>query len=173
MPPAERFEHGTRARYTSGCHCTICKAANTAYQRTRAKAKVYGRTNGLVPVAPVRRHLIKLQRAGIGRRTIADVSKVADSIVGRILEGTKKHVREATARRLLEVTRDVLADGALVPAGPVWTQLERLLAEGFTRGELARRLGSTAKRPALQLRRDQVLASTAAKVDRFYRSIMT
>lgn len=42
MPPAERFAHGTRARYTSGCRCDACRAANTQYARdcaARAKAR--------------------------------------------------------------------------------------------------------------------------------------
>lgn len=42
MPPAERFEHGTRARYVCGCRCESCRAANTQYARecaARAKAR--------------------------------------------------------------------------------------------------------------------------------------
>lgn len=30
-------EHGTRARYCRGCHCTECRSANAAYDRERAR----------------------------------------------------------------------------------------------------------------------------------------
>lgn len=42
MPAADRFTHGTRARYVCGCRCAPCRAANTLYARdcaARAKAR--------------------------------------------------------------------------------------------------------------------------------------
>ena len=173
LPPAERWPHGVRARYTSGCRCEPCRAANTAYQASRARAKVYGRTNRLVPIAPVLRHLRALRRAGLGRRTIAEASKVAESVIGRILDGSKLHVRETTAKRLLAVTREAIADSALVPAAGTWQRLQELLDEGYPAPELARRLGSKAKRPHLQIGRERVEAATAARVERLHRQLTT
>jgi hypothetical protein len=37
---ANRYEHGTRARYSTGCRCDTCRAANTNYEKQRrARAK--------------------------------------------------------------------------------------------------------------------------------------
>jgi len=171
LPPAERYPHGKRARYTSGCRCDPCREANNAYQRSRTRAKVYGRTNALVPVAAVLRHLRALGRAGLGARTIGDAAKVPGSTVRKVLDGRRSHLRETTARKLLDVTRDAIADAALVPAGPTWALLDELLDEGFTHGDIARRLGSKAKRPTIQIRRGKVEAATAAKVARLHRQL--
>lgn len=172
LPPAERYPHGKRARYTSGCRCDPCRAANTVYLRAQRRAQVYGRTNALVPVAAVLRHLKALRRAGLGARTIGDAAGVPGSTVRKVLDGRRSHLRETTARKLLDVTRDAIADAALVPAGPTWALLDELLDEGFTHGDLARRLGSKAKRPTIQIHRGKVEAATAAKVARLHRQLM-
>jgi hypothetical protein len=31
--------HGTRSRYTAGCHCQPCRDANTAYQRAHRRER--------------------------------------------------------------------------------------------------------------------------------------
>lgn len=38
LPPAEAFEHGTRARYVKGCRCDDCRASNTRRAAERARA---------------------------------------------------------------------------------------------------------------------------------------
>jgi len=38
LPYADQLEHGTRARYTTGCRCSLCKKANTDYVNARAQA---------------------------------------------------------------------------------------------------------------------------------------
>jgi hypothetical protein len=58
----------------------------------------------------------------------------------------------------------------LVDADPTWKKIAELQVEGFTKSELARRLGY--RTPALQFKHSEVLASTASKVERFYRQIM-
>jgi len=45
-----------------------------------------------------------------------------------------------------------------------------LLEEGFTKAELARRLGF--ETPALQVGKGEILARTAARVDRLFRMLM-
>jgi hypothetical protein len=74
-------------------------------------------------------------------------------------------------KRLLDVAREAIADSALVPAGPTWALLDELLDEGFTRTDIARRLGSKAKRPELQISRAHVEAATAARVERLHRKL--
>lgn len=40
LPPAERYQHGTRSRYVTGCRCDACRAANAAaYHERQARAK--------------------------------------------------------------------------------------------------------------------------------------
>jgi hypothetical protein len=170
LPAADHWPHGVRARYTSGCRYADCRRANAAYQSGRARALVYGRANPIVDASPVRAHLQQLRAQGLGRDAVAAASDVRATTVGDLAAGKKKRIRKATADRLLAVTAAAIADGALVDAGPTWKLIRKLLREGFTRGELAQRLG--AKTPALQLRRRRVLASTAQKVARFYSTIM-
>jgi len=64
-----------------------------------------------------------------------------------------------------------IADGALVPAGPTWKLLNKLLEAGYTRMFLAKQLGSRAKRPVLQVQAERITALTASKVERLYRRI--
>jgi len=73
----------------------------------------------------------------------------------------------------LAVSLDVIGgDCSLVPADSTMRIIEKLLAEGFTKQELARRLGSTAKVPALQLRRDRVTARNRHKVEQLARELL-
>lgn len=37
LPSADRFEHGTRSRYVSGCRCGACRASNTRYYHERQR----------------------------------------------------------------------------------------------------------------------------------------
>lgn len=169
LPPADSYPHGIRARYTSGCRCDECRAANAAYQRKRALAKVWHGPNGLVPVEAVRRHLLKLSRKGVGRRTVALVARVPQSMLSGILRGDRRLIRVYTERRILAVDESVRRAGR-VDAKRTWRLIGELLEEGFTRAEIARRMGYA--RPALQFRRGQVNAKTALKVEQFHRSYM-
>ncbi len=170
MPAAEAFgdrPHGTRLRYISGCHCVPCRAANSRYECARAAARRAGDWRGIVPADAARAHLKQLSRMGVGYKSVAAASDVAPSILFAIRSGAKTRIRASTERRILAVDGAAIADHALVPAGPTWKRIRELLDEGFSKAELARRLGY--QTPALQLRRGQVLAASAAKVERFYR----
>lgn len=128
--------------------------------------------NGLVPADKVRRHLKKLSRQGVGYKSVAIAADVGKTVLADILFHGKPQLRAQAARRILAVDRDAVADHALVNAGPTWRRLNRLLSEGFTKTELARRLGSHARTPALQVRGRYILAKTAARVERFYHLVM-
>jgi Zn ribbon nucleic-acid-binding protein len=172
LPALERFAdrpHGARVRYLAGCRCEACREANNAYERMRAKLRRAGQGNALVSSARVRRHLVKLSAAGVGRRTVADLAGVPPSTLAAVRAGTRTHVRRQTEARILAVGVDALTDAKLVPARSTWRLLDKMLAEGFTRGALALRLGK--KTPALQVRRDRVTARTRARVERLYRQL--
>lgn len=164
--------HGDRLRYMSGCRCTPCRAANSSYETMRAAARRRGEWNGYVPADQVRAHMKMLSRKfNVGRRQVADIAGVAESTLVEILAGRRKHIRALTAKAILAVDHDAVADHALVPAGPTWARLNWLLKQGFTRTELASRLGSRAAIPSLQIRPDFCLAATELKVERLYNTI--
>lgn len=232
LPPAEHYEHGTRARYVSGCRCDNCRAANTrAYHDRQRRAlerlaeieagppaepigRAWTRPDGtqavrvfkrscpgteihgcpwqsflrkdskggicarcreelvadrLVDAARARRHIRSLSRRHVGRDAVAAAADVAVSVLAEIAAGTKLQIRTSTERRILAVDTDARADHAFVPAARTWKLIDKLLEEGFTRGQIAQRLGR--QRAALQFGRDRVLAKTALQVERFYRQM--
>lgn len=75
-------------------------------------------------------------------------------------------------RHILKLSCDVMNDARLIPPRATRQIVERLLEEGMTKTELARRLGSTAEFPALQiLQRNRVTAKTAMRVERLWRQM--
>lgn len=138
----------------------------------RCRPRLAAAWNGLVSSAAVRAHLKKLSRQGVGYKSGAVAADVSKTVLADILFRDKRSLRAQSARRVLAVDRDAIADHALVKAGPTWRRLRRLLSEGFTKRELARRLGSKARTPALQFRGRYILAKTAARVERFYQIVM-
>lgn len=123
--------------------------------------------NGLVDATPVRRHLHRLSRQGIGYKTVGDACDVAKSTLFRLRTGDKTRLRKSTAARILAVDAGARADHALVPATRTWRLIQKLLAEGYTKGAIAQRLGAST--PALQIRKTKVRARTQLKVERLYR----
>lgn len=145
--------------------------ANSAYENERQKARRNGDWNGVVPAAKARAHLLKLAKQGVGRRSVGAATDIADSILFGIRNGTRKNIRARTERKILAVSRQQIADHALVDAAPVWKMIAELIEEGFTVSFLARRLGYA--NPALQFGRHVVLAGTAYRVERLYGDLMT
>lgn len=92
------------------------------------------------------------------------------TVIAEIRSGKKRRIRKRTETRILSVTAEAVFGGAKVPAARTWRLINRLLNEGFTRGEIARRLGY--RRPALQLGKDFMTAKNAAAVERLYRRVM-
>jgi len=81
----------------------------------------------------------------------------------------KKKIRRRTEKAILAVSVACISSNSLVPAKRTWALVERLLNSGFTKKELARRLGYAS---SLQLNRKRVTALNASKVERFYNRIM-
>jgi hypothetical protein len=149
----EPCPHGSHLRKDSGKVCSKCR------QRL-----VW---NGLVPANAARHHLRMLSKHGVGYKTVADAAGLANSVVGAIMRGKKKCIRAKTERAILEVDEGAMADHGLVDAGPVWEMIDRMVRKhGFTRTEIARRLGY--KGHGLQFGKRRVLAKTAFKVQRLH-----
>ncbi len=168
----ERHPHGVRVRYMTGCRCVPCRAANSRYETERLLARKNGDWNGIVPARRARRHLLTLRRHGIGRYVAAEAAQVNPRRVAEIISGRKKFIRARVERKILSVTIKARGDRTLVDAAPVWALINQLLDEGLSRRELARRLGSRAKVPALQLNPKVVTAKNAARVERLFTVMM-
>lgn len=161
-------EHGSRARYSSGCRCLICRAANSRYESERAAKRKSGQGNGLVGSERARAHILRLAKQGVGAKTVADAARTASSTIWKILAGLKTRIRAETERKILSVTRDAAGDGTLVDAAPTWRRIRELQEDGgFSKAEIARRLGR--RSPALQIGKERVTLRTAATIERFWR----
>jgi len=129
-------------------------------------------------MAAVRRHLRRLQDAGIGLRQVSRLTGVSrtrltETMTGRSYTADRPQVRALyyrTAKRILGVPIDPTraAPGAYIDATETWRLLEEMLAAGATKKRIAKELGSKAKTPALQLGRDRVSARQAAAVRRLH-----
>lgn len=100
----ELFSHGVRARYTAGCRCTKCRESNRSYAHAREVAKRDGDFNGTVSAKAAQRHLLKLSKAGIGRRSIERVSGISSTVLHAIKRGKKTRIRARTEKLILSVT---------------------------------------------------------------------
>lgn len=159
---ADRFGHGMRARYATGCRCDACREANRTYERERARARRWGQGRRLVDAAPVIAHIDALRGAGVGTRQIAERAKVSRNVMTLLLQGKRSKLREDNAKRILAVKPEDIADGARVPAGPTRELIRQLLRMGMTRGEIAIELGCVT--PALQLKGRTVTVRNARAV---------
>lgn len=153
--------HGTRACYVhgpepgskpGGCRCEPCRQANA-----EAAAALKARTApSLVGADRVRQHLRDLADAGVGLKTVAQRSGVAHGALYKIVYGVpstgrppSKRVRPETAEKILAVTARDAAPGAYVDGTVTLRNVDTLVARGWTKAEIARRLGQ--KGPGLQL----------------------
>ena len=68
--------HGTRLKYMGGCKCMLCRAANSRFETERAVARKNGDWNGIVDARAARRHILKLSKAGVGYKSVADAASV-------------------------------------------------------------------------------------------------
>lgn len=174
---AGRYKHGMRAKYTlEGCRCFRCHVANTDYEWTRGRKKREGTWQPYATSAQageVLRHIERLQAAGIGVRQIARAAGIKrhtlreiiwPELRGRRGRPVRRRMRVRTAERILAVTNADRAGAAYVPGAKTWQRLEILLAVGYREAQLARMLGSRARHPALQLRKDRVLVRSAKRV---------
>lgn len=176
MKPWERapeHPHGTRARYVSGkCRCEECRRANCEYSKARERARKAGEFNGVVDAAPAREHIRKLARAGVGYKMVAWSASLPVSIVAGIKSGRRRNARAATVRKILAVTIDCRGDKALVSAASTWRRIEKLLEEGYTKRDIARRLYKR-ENPSLQFRRQRVTVRTRARIERLFEKLTT
>ncbi len=139
-----RHRHGTHACYVLDlCRCDECRAAHTRYEKQRLRWVAGVLAPPMVDAAPVRAHIRRLMSAGMGLDTVAARAGVGHTTLGAIVYGRAdrptRRVRREVAARILAVIPD-LADGAKVPAGEAWRIVSELVARGWTRAAIGRRI---------------------------------
>lgn len=175
-------EHGTIACYRwgvaygkqdwrKGCRCQQCRTAATIYNVKLARRRERGEET-LFDNTEVREHLMWLRSQHVGVRTIAAATGLRRDTVRRIATGQIKRSRRETIDKILAVGTHRRAPSALVDAKPTWRLINEMIRNGFTKTQLAAELGSTAERPALQLKRDMIRQSTADEVQALYDRLM-
>lgn len=163
--------HGVRLRYLAGCRCVECRAANSAYECERARARKAGDWNGIVDATEARAHMLKLRRQGVGRRAVGACTDIADTVLQEIVSGAKTRIRARTARLILGVTKAQASDHALISARRSKQLLEELLTEEYPESYLATRLGYKTGR--LQFTADKMLVRNAARIERLHAELTT
>lgn len=161
---AEDRGHGDRIRYLAGCRCRECRDANNAYAKSRKLAQADGDWNGVVSAERARSHLQQLSQNGVGRLAVAEACDMKEPFIGAIATGRKKRIRARTEKAILAVTTAAAFDGALVPAGPTWAILNKLVREGYSKRFLAAQLGQASGR--IQFSKDRVTVRNAYMVER-------
>lgn len=172
--PRAGHRHGSRTAYVRDrCRCTSCTAANASHARTVRRERLLGRWAPFQPAAPIHEHLQSLRAAGLSSGQVAMLAGVAPATV-RALHGAagqlrRDSVRADTARRLLAVTPSgaVPAERATVDGRGTRRRLHALAARGWTRAELARRLG----RSPSSLARSMSSPAVTARTDRDVRAL--
>ncbi len=162
--------HGNRVRYMSGCRCVPCRASNSRYETERRAARSRGEWNGIVDAEKARQHLLLLSSRGIGRDTVSEVTGFSASCIDLIRTGKRAGIRAMNEKAILAIDPDApLNDAMLVSPKETWKRLRWLLRNGFTKKEIARRLGYLA--PALQLNKTTITSRNALKVEKLYNLI--
>lgn len=164
-------QHGTRSKYAAGCRCQPCTEANRTYARQlarhhrRTRYGLEAPTTTLTDATETRQHLTWLLQQGIGTRSIANHLGLSRSAIHRIINGTRTHIRPATANRILAMGRhripNAQPDRALIDATTALHQIQHLLQLGHRPAHLAKALGYQTR--ALQLPANGLITKARAE----------
>ncbi|MEV0382332.1 hypothetical protein [Nonomuraea sp. NPDC050643] len=121
-----------------GCRCRSCTAANTRSMNMYRLALATGRHQRDVDAKPVRRHVRKLQAAGMGTLRIAQLAGVSHQVVRALLYGVPsiglpptRRLRPRNAARLLAVRHGQLPPAGYVPVAGSRRRLQALCLKGW------------------------------------------
>jgi len=158
--------HGVYAHYAAGCRCLLCRQANATKSRADRLRRKLGDHRNYVRTWEAKIHIHELRLAGVGTRIIADAAGVSLSTVRAIASGKRAHIRQDTARHLLEVTAEARAEAVGIDAAPSWVLLDEMLDLGYSRRELGNFLG----RDTVDFGRDRISVRSAGRIARMYRA---
>lgn len=152
------------------------------YQNARAR---FGWESTYIDAQPIREHILALKAAGIGHKRLSRLTGVSHNTIQIILTGRpergtgpNKQVWRRTADKLMavpipEIPHHTVAAGVKVPALGTRRRLQALVAFGYSRSDLCRRLGiqvSNGHKLFLE-DHDRVLASTARAVEALFNEL--
>jgi hypothetical protein len=170
---APSISHGTRSKYVQGCRCVNCRAANSAYYKARRMRKPLRRNiEATVDATRAREFLSLLSEAGVGRNSVHAVCGVGKRLLWEIASGKAKRIFCSTEARILGVkANEALPRGAIVEAEVTLQQIEALLKEGFTRGDIADRLHRFSDRLRIG-EGNKVRKESALRINKLYQALM-
>lgn len=166
--PETTHRHGTNACYTlDGCRCDDCRDASSRAWRDWIKQKAGIKPSTYIDAEPVRRRVLELMEAGMSLKRIGKLSGVPNGALGKLVYGIpsvgrppSKKITRRTADRLLSCPYSV-ADGARVDATEARAIVDELLARGWTKAEIGRRVSGDPNRNQLQAVKPNVSQVTA------------
>lgn len=160
--------------------CTKCGRPEKPLRRGLCKACYASASNRigwetiLVPAQPARDHINRLRASGMSLRQIHERSGVPRTTLHRLFHGRRGNppppvIWESTAERLLaiapvQVTWRNAPNNQLVDATGTRRRLQTLVAAGWPRAQLGRRIGWQPSNMPDLFRRERVTAATARKV---------
>jgi hypothetical protein len=170
--PGASIPHGRRSCYVKGCRCTTCRSANADYIKSRRRTGSRTEPEESVDASRAREYINFLSGLGIGRPSVYKACGVNKRILWEIASSKKSRIRRSTEARILAIKPDeAMPRGAYVDADVTRQQIKVLLAEGFTKSDLADRLKRFSDRLRI-LEGDKVRASSALRVNKLYRLMM-
>lgn len=157
--------HGTHACYVlDRCRCTPCNQANTAYEKYRRgwTSEFPYRDAPYVDADEARKLIMELTDRGMGLKTIAATSGVAHGTLWKLVygvpgRGPSKRCRPTTIDKLAGVLDDLmwgdvtLADGRKVPGQEARLIIRELVARGWAKAEIGRRVTGNPDAQSLQV----------------------
>lgn len=130
-------EHGTNARYVSGCHCAKCRAAAALRSRIwlRKRAEL-----GPLKVSPDEslEHLDKLREAGYSWNAIADECGIGASYLRRLKE--RQTILYTTAEKIMCVPMHFAPKTGMVPIADGKKLVDAMSAAGISQRTVARKM---------------------------------
>ena len=117
-----------RTRYLRGCHCAVCTAANTEYNRARRAAKREEQASGTpTKKAPTKRAPAKKSPPAEVRQIIPNVDSVISAVQKELALGKGAEERPALAAMALACARILDTPSALPQHAAAITKLDGLL----------------------------------------------
>lgn len=138
---------GTRGSYNSGCRCEACRRAHRDYARARYARLKQQSANPWVDVTEARRHLLDLQRRGIGLVSVAEATDLSARSLFDIRSGRQRRARAHTVAKILAMRDWAGKDHTRVRLERVRAVLATLREEGYTLTDIDRRLNPARPRP--------------------------
>ena len=129
--------HGTISCYTNRrCRCDECRTAWNSYRRLYwHDAKEGTRT---VPVAETRAYIKRLLAAGHSHTSIAALSGLSRTAIGRIAAGDFERVRRGTESAILGVEITAIAPGHNVPVTAILPAIDAAGNSGVSMRRICR-----------------------------------